>query len=399
MKYAIIIPDGAADEPLKELGGKTPLEAADIPFMDEIALRGRQGTVRTIPEGFESGSDVAIMSLLGYDPAVYHTGRAPLEAAAQHIALTPTDWVFRCNLVTVVDGIMKDHSAGGISDGEARRLLADLAKAVSLPGWQFYPGVSYRNLLVYRGNAPFDVITRPPHEIPEEPITRHLPRGTGSDVLRSIMETSGRLFDHHEINDVRRQTGHNPATQVWLWGQGHAPKMPKFAEKFGVQRGCMITGVDLLRGLAQLLGWDVDEVAGMTSFHDTDYAEQGRQTAAMLDKYDLVLSHIEAPDEASHQADYVTKVAAIEAIDRHVVGPVLDKLRTFPQWRILVLPDHPTLISTRKHGYAPTPFAMCGAGVTGVVHQPYSERNAVAGGMSIPHGHELMEFFLRGGAD
>jgi 2,3-bisphosphoglycerate-independent phosphoglycerate mutase len=398
MKYAIIIPDGAADDPLKELNGKTPLEAAHIPNMDKVALEGRQGTARTIPDGFESGSDVAILCLLGYDPRVYHTGRAPLEAAAQRIPLSPTDWVFRCNLVTVVDGIMKDHSAGGISDAEARRLIADLAKAVALPGWEFYPGVSYRNLLVYRGNQPFDVVTKPPHEIPEEAIAKYLPRGVGCEFLNSIMDASARLFADHEINQVRRQTGHNPATQAWLWGQGHAPNLPTFAKRFGIASGCMITGVDLLRGLACLLGWDVHEVAGMTSFHDTDYAEQGKQTAAMLEKYDLVLSHIEAPDEASHQADWRTKVAAIEAIDKEIVGPVLEKLKTYPEWRLLVLPDHPTLISTRKHGYAPTPFAMCGTGISGVVKQPYSERNARAGGMTIGQGHELMEFFLRGGA-
>ncbi|MGA2232791.1 MAG: cofactor-independent phosphoglycerate mutase [Tepidisphaeraceae bacterium] len=398
MKYAIIIPDGAADEPLQELDGRTPIEAADTPNMDRVALSGRQGTVRTIPQGFESGSDVAILCLLGYDPRVYHTGRAPLEAAAQRIALSPSDWVFRCNLVTTVDGIMKDHSAGGISDKEARVLLKDLAAAISAPGWEFYPGVSYRNLLVYRGNEPFDLTTRPPHEIPEEAIARHLPRGAGADILRAMMDASARLFAHHEINEVRRQTGHNPATQIWLWGQGHAPALPKFAEKFGVKKACMITGVDLLRGLAHLMGWDVHEVAGMTSFHDTDYAEQGRQTAAMLDEYDLVLSHIEAPDEASHQADYRTKVAAIEEIDRHIVGPVLEKLQSFDEWRLMVLPDHPTLISTRKHGYSPTPFAMCGAGVGGMVKLPYNERNAAEGGMSIPQGHELMEFFLRGGA-
>jgi 2,3-bisphosphoglycerate-independent phosphoglycerate mutase len=404
VKYAIIIPDGAADNPLKELDGKTPLEAAYIPNMDRVALEGRQGTVRTIPPGFESGSDVATLSLLGYDPRVYHTGRAPLEAAAQRIPLSTTDWVFRCNLVTVVDGIMKDHSAGGITDAEARRLIADLAEHIKLPGavgkafaWEFFPGVSYRNLLVYRGFEPFDVTTRPPHEIPEEPIAKHLPRGKGSEILRSIMDHSAQILANHEINQVRRQTGHNPATQIWLWGQGHAPNLPKFADKYGLASGCMITGVDLLRGVARLLGWDVHEVAGMTSFNDTDYAEQGRQTAAMLDKYDLVLSHIEAPDEASHQADFKTKIEAIERIDQHIVGPVLEKLQTFPQWRLLVMPDHPTNIATRKHGYSPTPFAMCGTGVSGVVKLPYSERNAAAGGMNITEGHELMEFFLRGG--
>ena len=397
MKYAIIIPDGAADEPLEELGGKTPLEAAHTPFMDRVSIEGRQGTVRTIPPGFESGSDVAILCLLGYDPRVYHTGRAPLEAAAQKIPLTPTDWVFRCNLVTVSDGVMKDHSAGGITDAEAARLIGDLANATKTEGFEFHTGVSYRNLLVYRGRQDFEVVTKPPHEIPEEPIAKYLPRGKGSEILRAIMEDSQRIYAHHEINELRKQTGCNPATQVWLWGQGHAPNMPKFNERFGIKSGCMITGVDLLRGIAALIGWDIHNVEGMTSFHDTDYARQGQETARMLDKYDLVVSHIEAPDEASHQADYQTKVAAIEHIDHHIVGPVLEKLKTFPQWRLLVLPDHPTNIATRKHGYAPTPFAMAGTGITGVVQLPYNERNAAAGGMSITEGHELMEFFLHGG--
>ena len=397
MKYAIIIPDGAADEPLKELGGKTPLEAAHTPNMDAIAMTGRQGTARTVPDGFESGSDVATMCLLGYDPKVYHTGRAPLEAAAQQIPLSPTDWVFRCNLVTVVDGIMKDHSAGGISNAEAQRLISDLSHATKMPGFEYHFGVSYRNLLVYRGMEEFNVTTKPPHEIPEEPISKWLPKGTGSQILRQIMDASSELFAHHEINQVRKETGHNPATQVWLWGQGHAPSMPTFVEKFGVKRGCMITGVDLLRGLAVLLGWDVQEVDGMTSFHDTNYAGQGESTAAMLDKYDLVLSHVESPDEASHQADTKTKVDAIEHIDRYVVGPVLEKLKTFPEWRILVLPDHPTNIATRKHGYAPTCFAMAGTRVKSLVHLPYSEKNSAASDLQIERGHELMEFFLHGG--
>ena len=397
MKYAIIIPDGAADEPLAELDGQTPLEAARTPNMDRIAMEGRQGTARTVPAGFESGSDVATMTLLGYDPAKYHTGRAPLEAAAQQIPLSPTDWVFRCNLVTVVDGIMKDHSAGGITNAEAQRLLADLKRSIDLPGYEFHYGVSYRNLLVYRGADQFNITTKPPHEIPEEPIAKYVPRGVGSEALRRIMEHSAELFADHEINQVRKQTGLNPATQVWLWGQGHAPKLPTFAERFGVQRGCMITGVDLLRGLAVLLGWDVREVEGMTSFHDTNYAGQGKATAEMLDEYDLVFSHVEAPDEASHQADWKTKVAAIEHIDQYVVGPTLERLRQYPEWRILVMPDHPTNIATRKHGYAPSPFAMAGTRVRSLVNAPYSERNAAASDLKIERGHDLMEYFLRGG--
>ena len=394
MKYAIIIPDGAADEPLAELGGKTPIEAADTPNMDWIASHGMQGVARTVPDGFESGSDVATMCLLGYDPAKYHTGRAPLEAAARHIPLAPTDWVFRCNLVTVIDGVMKDHSAGGITDAEAHQLLHDLAAAINPPGFQFYDGVSYRNLLVYRGNNTFDVQTKPPHEIPEEIAANYLPQGEGSDTLRRIIERSRTLFANHPVNQNRRARGINQATQVWLWGQGHAPALPKFVDRFGVARGCMITGVDLLRGLAVLLGWDVHEVAGMTSFHDTNYAGQGRDTAAMLDPYDLVFSHIEAPDEASHQADWKTKIAAIEHIDQHVVGPVLEKLKSFPEWRIMVLPDHPTNIATRKHGYAPTPFAIAGTGIITGSGLPYSEKNGLGSGLNLERGYDLMERFL-----
>jgi len=397
MKYAIIIPDGAADDPLAELGGKTPLEAAKTPNMDRIATEGRVGLVRTIPDGFESGSDVATMCLLGYDPKIYHTGRAPLEAAAQSIPLSPTDWVFRCNLVTVVDGIMKDHSAGGISDAEAQSLIRELARKIDAPGFEFYTGVSYRNLLVYRGHEQFNVTTKPPHEIPDEAAAKYLPKGRGSEILRSIIDRSKELFAHHEINEVRRQTGLNPASQVWLWGQGHAPAMPTFKQRFNVDKGCMITGVDLLRGLAALLGWENLSVEGMTSFHDTNYVGQGIATAEALDRYDIVFSHIEAPDEASHQADWKTKVDAIEHIDKHIVGPVIEKLRTYPEWRILVMPDHPTNIATRKHGYAPTLFGMAGTRVKYHRPGPYTEKHAAASDLKIERGHELMEFFLRGG--
>lgn len=397
MKYAVIIPDGAADEPLEELGGRTPLEAARTPHMDEIALTGRQGVARTVPEGFESGSDVAIMTLLGYDPARHHTGRAPLEAAARAIPLAAEDWVFRCNLVTIVDGVMRDHSAGGITDAEAGGLLEALRGAVQEPGVELHQGVSYRNLLVWRGGASFDVTTTPPHEIPDEPVARRLPRGRGAERLLALMDRSRALFAGHEINEARRGTGLNPATQVWLWGQGHAPDLPPFAGKFGVASGCMITGVDLLRGLGSLLGWTNVAVEGMTSFHDTDYARQGAATAEALDRFDLVFSHVESPDEASHQADVKTKIAAIEAIDEHVVGPVLRKLRTFDEWRILVMPDHPTNVATRRHGHAWPPFCMAGTRIWSVRQSPYSERNAAGSDLKIAHGHELMEYFLRGG--
>lgn len=397
MKYALIIPDGAADQPLDELDGRTPIEAARTPNMDEIARNGRIGLVRTVPDGFESGSDVAIMSLLGYDPATYHSGRAPLEAAARNIRLAPADWVFRCNLVTVMDGVMKDHSAGGISDAEATVLIRDLARAVQAPGFEFHTGVSYRNLMVCRGGDDFSMLkTVPPHEIPEQPIAPHMPSGAGSDILRSIMYQSHRMFDVHEINRARVAEGKRPATQVWIWGQGCATRMPRFVEAFGIATGCMITGVDLLRGLARLMGWDVHEVPGMTSFHDTNYVGQGHDTADMLDRHDIVVSHVESPDEASHQADVKTKIAAIEAIDEHVVGPVLRKLRTFPDWRVLVLPDHPTLISTRRHDPGDVPFCIAGSNVNDRSGLDYGEANARRSGVRLERGHELMSRFLHG---
>jgi 2,3-bisphosphoglycerate-independent phosphoglycerate mutase len=397
MKYAIIIPDGASDDPLPQLGGRTPLEVAQKPNIDWVARHGRLGSAQTIPPGFESGSDVAIMSLLGYDPAQYHSGRAPLEAAAQRIPLQPTDWVFRCNLVTVTEGVMKDHSAGGISNAESRQLIGDLAAdlAKSLPDYELHCGVSYRNLMVYRGRQSFALSTTPPHEIPELPAEAHWPRGQGSQVLRQIMARSAELFAAHPVNQLRASRGQRIASQVWFWGQGKAPRMPAFAQRFGLARGCMISSVDLLRGLAVLLGWDVHDVPGMTSFHDTNYVGQGQHSAAALDEYDLVFSHVEAPDEASHQADWKTKIAAIEHIDRHIVGPLLEKLRTFPQWRLLVMPDHATHVGTRKHGYAPAPFCIAGSDLAGGSGASFTESSA-ASGVKIERGHELMEYFLRG---
>ena len=385
MKYAIIIPDGAADDPLPQLDGRTPLQAARTPNMDEIARLGQLGTVRTVPEGFESGSDVATMTLLGYDPVKYHTGRAPLEAAAQRIPLKPEDWVFRCNFVTTANGEMKDHSAGGLPDAEARRLIDVLKRSGDIPpGFELHAGVSYRNLLVYKGPQAFDLKTKPPHEMLDEALDRWLPTGEGSKILCDIISKSSATLAASDAG---------LATSVWLWGQGHPPAIPTFAERFGVKNGAMISGVDLLRGLSNLLGWQVVDVPGMTSFHDTDYAGQGTATVEALKRFDLVLSHVESPDEASHQADVTTKIAAIEAIDEHVVGPVLNSLRQGNDWRILVLPDHPTNVATRKHGYAPTLYAMAGTGIAAGNATAYDELQA-ARGPAFPQGDLLMPTFL-----
>jgi 2,3-bisphosphoglycerate-independent phosphoglycerate mutase len=402
MKYALILADGAADYPLDSLAGRTPFEAAHKPHTDSIAVEGRQGTAHTTPAGYSAGSDICSMSLLGYDPSRYHPGRAPLEAAAMGLDIAPGQWVFRCNLVTVIDGNMVDHSAGHIRSPEGRRLLSDyvahLHAAGLLEGLEFHPGVSYRNIMIDRSGRSYgELNSTPPHDVPGEPMRKHLPRGgPHAKFIQQLIAVSEQVFADHEINKTRREMGENPATHVWLWGQGTPRPIDSFHKRFGL-RGAMITAVDLLAGIAKLIGWDRLHVPGITGYHDTDYAAKGRSACDALDRYDLVAVHIEAPDEASHQADAKTKVASIEAIDQHIVAPVLAKLKTFPGWRILYMPDHYTRVETRKHDATPPPFCMAGTGIQGVLKKPFTEEHAQASDLRIQFGHELMEFFLRSG--
>ena len=433
MKYAIIIADGGADFPIDQLDGRTPFQAAATPNMDALARRGRLGTAATTPPGFAAGSDVCSMSLLGYDPARYHTGRAPLEAAALGMALKPTDWIFRLNFVTVGtdgpdDGLMLDHSSGAITSAEARELAAGLMaywkdKEPALAAdFSLTPGVSYRNILVDSsgergGSAARDyasLVTAPPHEIPRRPWRDHAPHAVrpgdsaelAADVLNRLMDRSADFLPKHPVNISRVARGLRPANLAWIWGQGLRPSITPFAERFGV-RGAMTTAVDLLAGIASLLGWERLDVAGATSYHDNDYAGQGRASIQALDEFDLVCCHVESPDEASHQGDWKTKVAAIEAIDRHVVGPIAGKLETFGDaetqpgaegWRILIMPDHYTLVGTRKHDATPPPFVMAGAWIRSAVpRERFTEALAAQSDLHIDPGHELMEYFLRGG--
>lgn len=432
MKYAIVILDGAADRPLAELNGLTPLAAADAPNLARLGAMGRQGTVRTTPEGMAAGSDLCCMSLFGYDPRRYHTGRAPLEAAALGLDLQPTDTIFRLNLVTTGEtdadqGLMLDHSAGQLTDAEARLLLAaltdhwrrtlpDIAASMALTH-----GVSYRSILVdsseraylekdAKGAAPLS--TTPPHDIPAQPWNKHMPRGAGADALSALMLASRDVLINHEVNHARRAAGLRPATMAWIWGQGSPTTMPSFHERFGV-RGAITTAVDLLSGLAKCIGWDRLPVPGVTSYHhDNDYAAQGAYAAAALDRYDLVVAHVESPDEASHQGDWQSKVAAIEAIDREVIAPILRKLESFglaeddPRamepgfeagWRILLAPDHYTLVSTRQHDATPPPFLIAGAWVRSVLKSPWSEEHSAESDLHIDPGAGLMEYFLFSG--
>jgi len=392
-KYAIIIPDGAADEPIEILGNKTALEAADTPNMDEISSQGRQGIVRTVPEDMEPGSDVAQMSLLGYDPLRYYSGRAPIEAVARNIKLSVNDWIFRCNFVTIADGKMADHSAGHISSEEAGKLIQELESQLGNEQIRFYKGVSYRHLVVFK-ELDFDVQTYPPHDYIGRPIEKILPRGKGSDLLINLMARSQQLFSKHDINQVRKDLGENQVSSIWLWGQGKRAQLDSFEKKFGI-KGATITAVDLVRGLSKLIGFDLIEVSGATGFVDTNYEGKGSAAVEALNKYDLVFVHIEAPDEASHEGNAEMKKKAIEQIDKYIVGPVLEALQNYKSWRILIAPDHPTPVRSCAHISEPVPFAMAGDNISGVLHMNFSEANATKSGFRISKGFELMEYFLK----
>ncbi len=392
MKYAIIIPDGAADGPIGELGDRTPLQAARTPHMDRIAIEGKIGTVRTVPAGLSPGSDVAILSLMGYDPRAHYTGRAPLEAAAQGLTIAPDEWVLRCNLVTIVEGVMEDYSAGHISTEEARQLIEQVQQQLGSDQARFYTGVGYRHLLTLPG--PLDVQTTPPHDILGQPVARHLPSGPGSDRLIRLMQASQDLLAEHEINAVRRDLGENLATSIWLWGQGQMPTLEPFEGRFGL-RAAVITAVDLVRGIATLVGMDRIEVPGATGYIDTNYAGKGQAAIEALKTHDLVVVHVEAPDECGHNAQARLKTQSLEDIDRHIVGPILEHLEsTGDDWRILVSPDHPTPCSLRTHTAEPVPFAVAGKGVRAVLRTPFTEAAATDSDLHVEFGHELMEYFL-----
>ena len=392
-KYAIIVPDGAADEPQEQFDNKTVIEAAQTPNMDKVSTLGRQGLVRTIPKGMEPGSDVAQMSLLGYDPRKYYTGRAPIEAAAQNIKLSLEDWVFRCNLVTTADDKMADHSAGHISTAEAETLIKELDERLGNQQICFHTGVSYRHLLVFKG-IDFNVQTYPPHDYIGKAIDKILPRGKGAELLIDLMARSQQIFVNHDINKVRKDLGENRVSSIWLWGHGQRAQMERFQKRFGL-KGVTITAVDLVRGLSKLIGFDLIDVPGATGFIDTNY--QGKASAAIeaLNEYDIVFVHIEAPDEASHSGNAEMKKKAIEQIDKFIVGPVFDALQSYESWRILVMPDHPTPVRNGAHSSEPVPFAMAGDNVSGILHTTFSEANAAKSGFKIENGFELMEYFLK----
>jgi 2,3-bisphosphoglycerate-independent phosphoglycerate mutase len=398
MKYALIIPDGCADEPQESLGGKTPLQAANVPNMDAVARQGLVGRASNVPESLPAGSDVATLSLLGFDPLRYYTGRAPLEAAAMGIGLGPYDWAVRCNLVTVIDDVMVDFTAGHISSDEARQLIEAVQHDMGDAAIHFHAGVSYRHIMIFRafaGNPPFtaETVTVPPHDLTDQSVIGQYPSGPGGDLLYDLMHGSRELFSDHPINRARREQGKRPATMIWLWGQGGAPQLPTFRDRFGIE-GAMITAVDLLRGLANLLDWDVVDVPGATGYLDTDYAAKGQAGIAALERADFVTVHVEATDEASHEGDAAKKIEALEQIDKHIVGPMAEALAQYPEARLLVSPDHRTLLRTKTHSHGYVPFALMGTGIAAAGESCYDESTAARSNLVFDEGPDLMPFFL-----
>lgn len=404
MKYVIIIPDGAADEPIPELNGKTILEAAKTPNLDKLAAAGQIGTAHNVPPELPAGSDVANMSVLGCNPSLYYTGRAPLEAAAQGIQLGPNDWAVRCNMVTLADQSMNSFTAGHISTEESAELLKSLQAAIAdrfpVGAVEFYPGVSYRNVLILRDvpgfNPPLGTGTRtfPPHDYTDQKILDVYPQGQGGDLLLELMDLSAEVFATHPVCKKRLAKGKTIPTNVWLWGQGKMPQLPKFKERFG-KTGTMITAVDLLRGIGTALGFEIVNVPGATGFIDTNYSGKAKACLEALDRTDLVCIHIEAPDESGHEGSVAHKLKSMEDIDAKVIGPLWEALPAFGDFRLFVTPDHPTPIRTKTHSYGVVPWVMAGTGIPASNAAAYNETTAEAANQYYPCGWELMEKLLQ----
>jgi 2,3-bisphosphoglycerate-independent phosphoglycerate mutase len=386
MKLVVLLGDGMADLPLSALQGRTPLQEAKKPNMDLLAKRGRSGLARTVPDGFPPGSDVANLSVMGYSPAEHYTGRAPLEAAAMGVSLAEGDIAFRCNFVTIEMGIMKDYSAGHITSEEGRDLIAALRPL--MPGRRLYAGVSYRNLLVLRSGA--QAVCTPPHDISDQPVAEHLPSGPDGEELIRLMDAARTVLESHHVNQRRIAAGKRPANAIWLWGQGPAPAMPSFVEKYGLS-GAMISAVDLLKGIGSYAGLQVIDVPGADGTIDTNY--EGKIQAALdaLKSCDFVYLHVEAPDEAGHEGDVNLKVRAIELFDERVVGPIVKRLeKSGESWRALLLPDHATPISIKTHSRDPVPFTIAGSGVEPDGVQSFDEAAAKEGGYGLVEATELV---------
>ncbi len=382
MKYIVIIGDGMADEPLPELGNRTPLEYATTPNLDRLAREGACGMLRTIPQGFEAGSDIANMSILGYDPKKYYTGRGPIEAKSMGVDLESGDIAYRCNLVTVEDGVMRDFSAGHISSAEGEQLLAALQKEI--PEVFIKSGVSYRNLLVVHAGK--GSTSTPPHDIVGKPVAGYVPVGGDSALLIKCMEASCRVFITHPVNAARKQSGKPVVTQIWPWSGGKTPRFPLFADKYG-KTGGIISAVDLLNGIGRCIGMEIIKVPGATGYLDTDYQAKARYALDAIQHLDFLYLHVEAPDEAGHLGSIEEKVRAIERFDG-LVGTILGGFDGV----VAVLPDHPTPIRVKTHTADPVPFVVRGKGRDATMR--FTEREAEKGMFGMVNAVDFLKFIF-----
>jgi len=382
MKYIVIIGDGMADEPLPELGGRTPLEYATTPNLDRLTREGACGMLRTIPKGFEAGSDIANMSILGYDPKKYYTGRGPIEAKSMGVDLESGDIAYRCNLVTVEDGVMRDFSAGHITSAEGEQLLAALQKEI--PEVFIKSGVSYRNLLVVHNGK--GSTSTPPHDIVGKPVAGYLPEGGDSSLLIKCIEASRRVFGPHAVNAARKRSGKPMVTQIWPWSGGKTPQFPLFNDKYG-KTGGIISAVDLLNGIGRCIGMEIIRVPGATGYFDTDYQAKARYALDAIRHLDFLYLHVEAPDEAGHLGSIEEKVRAIERFDG-LVGTILDGFDGI----VAVLPDHPTPIRKKTHTADPVPFVVRGKGRDATVR--FTEREAEKGMFGMENAIGFLQFLF-----
>ena len=370
MKYIVVVGDGMADRPVQALGGKTPLQVAKKPTINALACKSRMGMVQTIPPGLPPGSDVGALSIMGYNPQQFLTGRAPLEAAASGIDLKPDEVAFRCNLVSLSEdkvafsanthtlALMEDYSAGNIDTQEAKVLIECLQKNLNNEEFQFYSGVGYRHLMVWKNGSP-EFSCTPPHDIPNQNIATHLPVGPQAEKLHALMTQAAALLATHPVNEERRRRGQKPANSIWFWGQGTRPQMPSFKEKYNLS-GCLVSAVDLAKGIGRLLGLEVLQVPGLTGYLDTNYAGKVQHSMAALKEVDFAYIHVEAPDEAGHQGKVEDKIKAIEDLDKFVIAEVLRQVEALKlgDFRLLFLPDHATPVSLKVHTSEAVPFLL-----------------------------------------
>jgi 2,3-bisphosphoglycerate-independent phosphoglycerate mutase len=402
MKYIVMIGDGMADRPLKELNGKTPLQSASTPNMDRLARAGIIGKIRTIPAGFHPGSDIANLNILGYNPQEFYSGRAPLEAASIGISMKEDDVAYRCNLVTLkynkdkTKAVMDDYSSGHISTDEAKELVLEINRTVGSQEIRFYPGVSYRHIMLW-STGETKIECTPPHDITGKEISDYLPVGNGEDILRDLMLKSAGILENHPVNKERMKRGDKPANSIWFWGQGKKLSLPTFKQKY-LLNGALVSAVDLMRGIGVSAGLEILDVPGITGYLDTNYEGKAEGALKALERVDIAYIHVEAPDEAGHSGKYQDKIRAIEDFDARVVGNVIKGIVAFDEYRILILPDHATPIDVKTHTDEPVPFLIYDSrGKRENVHASFDESILERDDILVfEEGYKLMDYFIRG---